>query len=223
MIPGRRRADRTRSAGSAIPWPVIREAAAPIVPQRVFRAPGFDLLAEHVARLQRSDILDLGSASRGNVEYLSQFSCVLHIGDVSRALAEDPEMLAPEEERDVEGVAERAVGFGEGTRFDAILAWDLLDYFDAVTSRAIMRRIGGYCRTGTLLYLTTSNGETIPDQPGRFTIVDERNLRVERVGAGTRSGMKHSPRGLERIMPGFRLHHSFLLAHQMQDYLFIHE
>ena len=32
--------------------------------------------------------------------------------------------------------------------------------------------------------------------------------------------MKHSPRGLERIMPGFRLHHSFLLGHQMQDYVF---
>ena len=222
MIPGRR-ADRTRSAGSAIPWPVIREAAAPPVPERVFRAPGFELLAGHIARLRRSDIFDLGSPSRANVEYLSQFSCVLHIGDVSRALAEDPEMAVPEEERDVEGAVERAIAFQDHTRLNAIFAWDLFDYLDEATSRAIMRRIGGYCCTGTLLYLTTSTGETIPDRPGRFTIVDERNLRVERVGAGTRSGMKHSPRGLERIMPGFRLHHSFLLGHQMQDYLFIHQ
>ena len=189
----------------------------------MFRAPGLELLAGHIAGRRRSDILDLGSANRVNVDYLSQFSCVLHIGDVSRALAEDPEMGVPEEERDVEGVVERAIVFKDHVRFNAIFAWDLFDYFDGVTGRAIMRRIGGYCRTGTLLYLTTSNSETIPDQPGRFTIVDERNLRVERVGAGTRSGMKHSPRGLERIMPGFRLHHSFLLGYQMQDYLFIHE
>ena len=193
------------------------------VPERVFGAPGLELLTGHIARRRRSDILDLGSPSRANVEYLSQFSCVLHIGDVSRVLAEDPEMAAPEEERDVEGVADRAVVFAEHIRFDVIFAWDMFDYLDAVTSRAIMRRVGGHCRTGTLLYLTTSTGESIPDRPGRFTIVDERNLRVERAGLGTRSGVKHSPRGLERIMPGFRLHHSFLLGHQMQDYLFIHE
>ena len=35
--------------------------------------------------------------------------------------------------------------------------------------------------------------------------------------------MKHTPRGLERIMPGFRLQHSFLLESGMQDYLFSHD
>ena len=189
----------------------------------MFGAPGLELLAGDIAKRRRPDILDLGSPNRTNVEYLSQYSCVLHIGDVLRVLAEDPEMVAPEEERDVEGAVERAIVFQDHIRFDSIFAWDLFDYLDEVTSRAIMRRIGGYCGTGTLLYLITSNGETIPDRPGRFTIVDERNLRVERVVVGTRSGMRHSPRGLERIMPGFRLHHSFLLGYQMQDYLFIHE
>ena len=222
MIPGRR-ADRTRSPGSAIPWPTIRQAEVSPAPLRVFRAPGLELLTEHIAARQRCDILDLGSPSRANVEYLSRFSGVLHIGDVSRALAEDPETLVPEEERDVEGVVERAIVFEDHIRFNAIFAWDLFDYVDEATSRALMRRIGSYCCTGTLLYLTTSNSETIPDLPARFTIVDERNLRVERVGAGTRSGMKHSPRGLERIMSGFRLHHTFLLGYQMQDYVFIHE
>ena len=197
--------------------------AVPPAPERVFRAPGLELLAGHIGRLRRSDILDLGSPSGANIEFLSQFSCVLHIGDVSRALAEDPEMAVPDEERDVEGAAERVIVFEEHIRFDAIFAWDMFDYLDAATSRAIMRRVGGYCCTGTLLYLTTSIGDMIPDRPGRFTIVDERNLRVERVGAGTRNGVKHSPRGLERIMPGFRLHHSFLLGHQMQDYLFMHD
>ena len=185
--------------------------------------PGFEVVARHIAAHRRSEILDLGSPSRANVEYLSQFSCVLHIGDVSRALAEDPAMSAPEEERDSDGVAERVIAYQDHVRFNAVFAWDVFDYIDAVTSRAIMRRIGGHCRTGTLLYLTTSNGETIPDRPGRFTILDERNLRIERMGSGTRSGMRHSPRGLERIMPGFRLHHSFLLGYQMQDYLFVHE
>ena len=201
-----------------------------MAPEFVFRAPGLELVAKQIAASPRSGILDLGSASRANVEYLSQFSCVLHIGDLFRALAEEPDMFAPEDERDpeiederdLEGAAERLLAYEDGTRFDAVFAWNLLDYLDEAASRAVMRRIGRYCRTGTLIYLTISNRETIPDQPGRLTIVDEQHLRFERRGVGTRSGMRHSPRALQRMMPGFHLQHSFLLRYELQDYLFSH-
>ena len=147
---------------------------------------------------------------------------MLHFGDLPRALDEDPGMSAPEEERDVAGAVDRVLDYGDGLRFDTVLAWDLFDHLDGSTVAVIARRLGRFCRTGTLLYLTTSNRDTIPDAPGRFTIVDDRNLRFERAGIGTRDGRKHSPRGLERIMPGFHLRHSFLLEHDMQDYLFSH-
>ena len=197
----------------------------------VFAAPGLEFVARQLAAARRSGVLDLGSPSRVNVDYLSQFSCVLHIGDFFRSLAEEPEMLLlpegeqdPEVEdtRDLEGIVQRMLAYEDGTRFDAVFAWDLLDYLDEALSRAVMRRIGHFCRTGTLVYLTISNREQIPDQPGRFTIVDENHLRFERVGMGTRSGMRHSPRALERLLPGFRLQHSFLLGNELQDYLFSH-
>ena len=221
MNPGKR-AERIWSAGSIIPWPTLRRTVDPLVSGMVLRTPGLELVAAQVAAMRRPDILDLGSPCLGNVEYLSQFSCVLHIGDISRALADEPEMAEPEEERDVEGIVERLIEYEDDLRFDAIFVWDLFDHLDPEVTRALMRRVGRHCRTGTLLYLTTSNEEMIPDAPGRFTIVDERHLRFERLGVGTRSGMRHSPRGLERIMPGFRLQHSFLLGHEMQDYLFSH-
>lgn len=201
-----------------------------MAPEFVFRAPGLELVARQIAASQRSGILDLGSPSRANVDYLSQFSCVLHIGDLFQTLTEEPEMFVLEDERDpefederdLEGVAERLLAYKDGTRFDAVFAWDLLDYLDEALSRAVMRRLGHYCRTGTLIYLTISNRETIPDHPGRFTIVDEQHLRFQRLGVGTRSGMRHSPRALERMLPGFRLQHSFLLRYELQDYLFSH-
>lgn len=221
MIPGKR-TDRTWLAGSSIPWPTFRRTADPLSSGVVFRAPGLELVAGFLAGARNPDILDLGSPCRANVEYLSQFPCVLHIGDISRGLADEPEMGEPEEERDVDGIVERLVEYEEDLRFDAIFVWNLLDYIDFEISRALMRRVGHYCRTGTLLYLMTSNEETIPDAPGRFTIVDELHLRFERLSTGTQSGMRHSPRSLERIMPGFRLQHSFLLRYQLQDYLFSH-
>lgn len=221
MNPGKR-TDRIWLAGSTIPWPTFRRPSEPQAPEVEFKAPGFELVARQFSEFRRSDILDLGSPLRANVEYLSQFSCVLHIGDIFRALADEPEMSEAEDERDVEGVAGRLIAYEDDIRFDAIFVWDVFDYLDSAMSHAVVYRLGHYCRTGTLLYLMTSNRETIPDEPGRFTIIDDQHLRFERRGAGTREGMRYSPRALERIMRGFRLQHSFLLAHEMQEYLFIH-
>ena len=107
-------------------------------------------------------------------------------------------------------------------RFDAIFAWNLFDYLDASTARAVTGRIGRHCRTGTLLYLTTSNGDTIPDEPGRFAIVDELHLRFQHVGMGTRSGMKHSPRGLNGSCPDSISSIRSCSETALQDYLFSH-
>ena len=208
--------------GSALPWPTFRRPAGPLESEFVFKSPGLELLARQVAGAQRSQILDLGVPRGANLDYLAQFPCVLHFGDLPRALDEDPGMSSPEEERDVAGAVDRVLDYGDGLRFDTVLAWDLFDYLDGSTVAVIARRLSRFCRTGTLLYLTTSNRDTISDAPGRFTIVDDRHLRFERAGIGTRDGRKHSPRGLERIMPGFHLRHSFLLEHEMQDYLFSH-
>ena len=195
-----------------------------MVPEMVFKAPGLGLLAQRIAGTRHSDILDLGSPNAANIDYLSQYSCVFHIGDLPRALAEDPGMSGPEEERDVRSAVDRVLAYEDGLRFDAIFVWNLFDYLDAPTVRAVAHRIGQYCRSGTLLYLTTTNSETIPDEPGKFTIVDEQHFRFERAGEGTRSGVTHTPRGLERIMPGFRFQHSFLLDDNiMQDFLFSHD
>ena len=222
MSPGKR-AERIWPEQSTIPWTTFRAAADPIWSEMVFKAPGLELLARGIAGVRRSEVLDLGSPCGPNIDYLSQYGGVLHIGDLPRALADDPGMSGPEEERDVRSAVERVLAYEDGLRFDAVIVWDLFDYLDAPTVRAIMDRIGRYCRTGTLLYLMTSNGETIPDEPGRFMIVDERHIRFRPTGTGTRRGMKHSPRGLERIMPGFHLQHSFLLGNEMQDYLFSHD
>jgi len=209
-------------AGDTIPWPTFRRTSEPLASEIEFKAPGFERVVRQIAASRRSDILDLGPPCRANIEYLSQFPCMLHIGDISRALAEEPEMSEPEEERDVEGVAVRLIAYEDDTRFDAIFVWDIFDYLDSTTSRAVMRRLGDYCRTGTLLYLMTSNRETIPDEPARYSIIDDQHLRFERRGSGTRDGMKHSPRALQRLMQGFRLQHSFLLGHEMQEYIFSH-
>ena len=201
-------------------WSASSHAADLPPAEAVFKSPGLELLTRRVASLRRPHILDLGPPREPTVTYFSQYPCVIHIEDLPRTLAEDSGMSAPEEERDVEGAVERAIVHEGGVRFDAILGWDLFDYFDAATIRAVTRRVAPHCRTGTILFIMSSNHESISSSPGRFTIVDERHLRFERTGEVGRTGPGYSPRGLERIMPDFRLQHSFLLGGGMQDYLF---
>ena len=147
---------------------------------------------------------------------------MLHILDLLRVLADDPGMSAPEEERDLGQVMERVVSYDGQARFDAVLGWNLFDYLDEPVIRALMRRVSEYCRSGTLLYIMTSNRDTIPDDPARVIIMDEQHLRLEHTGIGTRDCLKYMPGGLERMMRSFRLQHSHMLGNGLQDYIFTH-
>ena len=173
--------------------------------------------------MERPPILDLGAPVASNIDFLSQFDCVLHIADLHRVLSEDPGMSVPEEERDVDAVVGRVVSYEEHVRFDGILGWNLFDYLDPPIACAISERIARNCHSGTILLMITSTSDTIPDSPGRITIVDTRSLRFERLSPTTRDGARHTPRSLQKLLPGFSLQHSFLLREGMQDYVFVHE
>ena len=209
--------------GSDLSWPKLHRLNEPQAGEIVFSSPGLKLFTRQIAGARHPGILDFGPPRRENVDHFSQWSCVLYIEDLLRTLTEDPGMSAPEEERDVEEAIERVVTHKDDVRFDAILAWNLFDYIDPPTIRAIMLRIGRHCRPGTILLMMSSIRETIPDDPGRFTIIDEQHLSFRSMGTDGRNGSKHSPLSLERMMPKFRLQHSFMLSVGMQDYLFSYE
>ena len=82
-------------------------------------------------------------------------------------------------------------------------------------------RVAGSCRTGTLLFLTVSTGAMIPSKPARITITHDGRLCYRSAIDSQSIPNPHvSPNALERMMPGFRLLHSFLLGEQMQEFLF---
>ena len=185
----------------------------------MLKSPGLKLFTRQIAGVRRPSILDLGPPRGQNVTYFSQWPGVLHIEDLLRTLAEDPEMSAPEEERDVKGAIERAITqpgrhpLRCAPRLESVRLYRRLDDPD---DHAPDRAPLPFRHDSVHDVL---DQETIPDDPGRFTIVDEQHLSFESMGGGGRNGSKHTPLSLERMMPGFRLQHSFLLAGGMQDYL----
>jgi hypothetical protein len=110
--------------------------------------------------------------------------------------------------------------FPADTRFDAVLAWDLLNYLERDEVAALARQLEHYCRPGALLFALISILKTIPDEPQRFRILDKETLAYESRSAAVRPCPRYAPAELNELLRGFQLDRSFLLRHGMQEYLF---
>ena len=112
------------------------------------------------------------------------------------------------------------VAFKPGTRFDAVFAWDLLDYIGTAGAAVVAQRLAGYCHPRTLVYASVSREARIPPHPGRWEIVDEQTIRHQ---PDPHPAAMPSPRfvdaTLQRSMAAFRIHKSYLLKQGLQEYL----
>ena len=219
-----RRINRLRLKGGALPWPSFRRSIIFPPAGTVVSSPGLETVhpASCGRRSVRRSSISARRSHRTSTSWRS-FDCVLHIADLHRVLSEDPGMAAPEEERDVDAVVGRVATYEEHVRFDGILGWNLFDYLDApcrVRAREANRPQLSFRHDSAHDHVHQRHDS---GQPGRITIVDPRSLRFERLSPTTRDGARHTPRSLQKLLPGFNLQHSFLLQEGMQDYVFVHE
>ncbi|MDX1432994.1 MAG: hypothetical protein R3286_11145 [Gammaproteobacteria bacterium] len=205
-----------------------QEAAdAPFPRALEFSSPSVEILRRHLQEPGKRQVLDLGAPSAANVAFLNQVSCRLHLEDFYRFLmmdrrAREGEDAGGGEER--EGVAaelERALAYPRNVRFDLVFGWDIYCYLEQPTFAALMARVARSCRPGCLLYLVGSNLPRIPAAPARISIEPGNRVRYLAPGNGdSTSNPRYTPLALERMMPGFRLLHSFLLDEGIQEFIF---
>jgi hypothetical protein len=186
----------------------------------VFKSPSVEILLERLSEPGKHQILDLGAPAKCTVEFFSRFPCTLYLEDIHRFLiARAPQ--EGDEEVDIERAVADALVYDERIRFDVVLGWDLLNYMDRQTIEVLLRRVARSCDSGTLLFLTGFTRATIPIVPARIGIESDGHLRYAPPGdSAIMSNPRYSPIALERMMPDFRLLHSFLLGEGMQEYLF---
>ena len=110
--------------------------------------------------------------------------------------------------------------FPEGTRFDAVLIWDLLNYLDRREVAALARQLVRFCGPGAQLFALISILKQIPAEPLRFRIVDDEHLAYERRTAAVRPCPRYAPAELNELLRGFRLDRSYLMRHGIQEYVF---
>jgi hypothetical protein len=128
------------------------------------------------------------------------------------------------EDGDLPDVAARLgelLKFPADTQFDAVLAWDLLNYLDRREVAALARHVAPLCRSGALLFAMVSILKQAPAEPLRFRILDDgEHLSYEARTAAERPCPRYAPAELAELLRGFRLDRSYLMRHGVQEYLF---
>ncbi len=204
---------------------MARRAAPEEVGERSFRSPGLELVLSRLESLARPVVLDLGAPRRANVEFLAGSGCKLWIEDLPHFLVDQtpPEPEQEGAEPDWDGLVAASLAFDRHERFDVVLAWDLLAFLHPDAARPLMRRVAAACKGGALLFVTVSTGGGLAERPAHISVSGDGRLLYRPSGPSVRDNPAHTPLALERMMPRFRLLHSFLLGDGMQDYLFGHQ
>jgi len=182
-----------------------------------------------VARLdgeRKFRVLDLGPAHGLTVEFFSRFSCKLYIADLYRTLQSYRIEPVDDEEEDEEDdrlskIFSELLPYDPYTRFDLVLAWDLLNYLEPREIEALSRRLGRFSHAATRLFAMIAIHQEIPARPCGFKIRDSETLEYDTVTPETRSAPRYKEPTLRRLMPGFEVGSTCVLRNGLQEYVFI--
>lgn len=148
-------------------------------------------------------VLDLGPAMKANLDFFLGRGARVTVADFHRS-----------------GARCDFVGADPESRFDLVLAWDVLNYLDPEALARLMDRLGAHFRPGTTLHAFIATGREISAAPSRCRIQDPETLVLE-VSEGPRIP---SPRYLEqellRRMLGWTVEHRVQLRIGMLEYVF---
>ncbi|MBI1353343.1 MAG: methyltransferase domain-containing protein [Acidobacteria bacterium] len=164
------------------------------------------------------EILDLGGISEANVQFLSGHGGKIHTVDLidcydSGAASASAERYSLEA---AHGFVDRYLNFAR-TQFDAILAWDSLEFLDSDALHMTVPRLAEILRPGGVLlafFHTQARGETVPLHRYSIQGVDELALapRKERSMPNT-----FNNRSLERLFQDFDSVKFFLTRDNLRE------
>lgn len=181
---------------------------------------GFNTLFHQFRANRKYRILDLGPAVGDNIDFFSQFRCRIYIEDLYRTL-NSFEYLTPNDGFSYAAVFEYLMPYLKNTRFDFILAWDILNYLDREEFRHLVVHLSQFSRKGTVLFGLISTLKHIPETPYQFKIIDSENLLYTQNAEILKPCPRYEPSDLNELMPNFRICNSFLLRNGFKEYMFL--
>jgi hypothetical protein len=181
---------------------------------------GLSTLCQRLDDVANWNILELGPVRGVNIEFWSRFSESIYVAGLH------PNILLPQPEDEQEPPEpewDRLLGLPKGRRFDVILAWDLLNYFELTTVASLIRYLSRFCRPEAVIFALIFDLQKMPEELTVYRIVDESHLSYEYRSSNMRTCPRHQPRALTSVMRQFQPAHSFRLRNGVIEFLFVFE
>ena len=183
---------------------------------------GLRALLDSLGDRIQGGILDLGPAVGSNVDFFSKLSSSFYVADLFRAL-ESNRPVTNTDEMHWDPVFEKILPYEEGSRFDLILGWDVINYLRAPQIEALARCLGPYCSADTVLFSMISTRKQIPARPRSYQVLSPEKLLYQTSTQAVRPCPLYKEPDLVRLLTGFRVKTSYLLRNGMLEYLFSYE
>ncbi|HET8946527.1 MAG TPA: class I SAM-dependent methyltransferase [Candidatus Polarisedimenticolia bacterium] len=108
----------------------------------------------------------------------------------------------------------------EDASFDAIVGWDLFNYYDPERSRRLGPDIVRLLRPGGMVFATFhARREEAPDGPARHRIVDESHIQVDPYSGPPAARHLYQNRDIEKTFPGLKIVELYFLRHGVREML----
>jgi hypothetical protein len=224
---------RPRPGSGPAPLAAVGATRAPELRETSRQSNGLKELLWNLDGLGRGTLLDLGPAWQTTLSFFIERGFRVSSEDILRgwkefAAEEDAkrrELAGRSQELPDNSPAARAARFLEGnlqypnSSFDAILLWDLLDYFDPAVSKQIVGCLTELLRPGGVIFAMFHSKK--PEGFCRYRIADSNTLQVLSAPVLSPAQRVYQNREIQDLFARYRTHKSFVGRDQLRESLFI--
>ena len=187
-----------------------------------FTSLGLKALLESLAADRKYRILDLGPAIGTNIEFLTRYSLKIRVEDLHKSL-QAAGLFGNGNGVFNESSLMAAMPFSVDEQFDVVLAWDLLNYFNAEELKVLVRYLGAACTRGGYFFAMGATAKEMPDMPTIYRILTAETLLYSTNSQDMRICPRYAPRDLALLMDGFHINSSYILRNGIREYVFVRE
>jgi 2-polyprenyl-3-methyl-5-hydroxy-6-metoxy-1,4-benzoquinol methylase len=186
----------------------------PVTRGLLHRSPGIHSVCQHLNTVKNSNVLDLGPKVGQNVEVLSQYCKRVYVEDIYSSLMNWKKIQGEGANR---SFSQNALNFDSSTRFDAIILWDVVNYFTIEQITLLGQRLAPYCNQGTRVFMMVYSLENIPQRPQRFFLHNDKKLIIQPVSSAPREHARKTITQLLKYLSRFKADGAYLLQDGMQS------
>lgn len=184
----------------------------------------------HLSGIGRGTLLDLGPIYQNTVQFFGERGFRVYTEDIitglnrftreqeSAVLALQPGDERPTRTQAAQKFLESALEYGPRS-FDAILAWDMLDYMDDDMRVQAAERLTGMLRDGGVILAIFHSKR--PDQFRRYRVIDETTVELVNSAPLAPFGKIFQNREMMDLFGGYHSSKTYLGRDQVREALFI--